>query len=529
MARAEGDVAVDYSLLGVSTGGEMKGKAEAGASANANGGVAFGNPANMGAYGKAEAFAGARAEGSLEMGGGFLGVDIFTATLSGSVAAGAGIGASGGFMVKDGVLTIDLSLLAAAGLGGSLGGNLTIDFLAPFKMLLRLLEVNGIISSNPEEWIGTIIGIVSDPEAWKERLMGGFDRETTSESGASAGGRAGGRGDAGGYAGVNTGKSGGQWGAHGGAASGEEVLGSPSGLLPETQKKVQVPGNARTEADVTKDLGGAHAMASEAGVDAQKSIGEAMSSVMKGAANPLKLIEAILKGAWTAIKNLVMSGVQSVMGLASSVAQSAMRTISSISRSGTSSRRSSAASRTSRAIRSHKRMMDGVFAMNASQIKGTVDQIKTQRVAEAAAAMQNGFMTLGTAFVAAAGGGLDGAAKKSQKAKDLAAKATAQPVVHADGSVSRIDKSAVADTNEVGDLVGKMAGTVSSGKDVASTAASQGATAVKSAESGLAKQGGEVGPKMNQAYRGPTDATDAKVRTKKQEGEEKWNKRPGKR
>ena len=518
MARASGDVGVEGSLLGMSAHGGAKGKAEAGATANANGAIAFGNPANMGAYGKAEAFAGARAEGSLTTGGGFLGVDIFTATISGSVAAGAGIGASGGFMVKDGVLTIDLSLLAAAGLGGSLGGNLTVDFLAPFKMLLRMLEVNGVISSNPEAWLMEIVGIANDTDAWKERMEGGFDRATTVDNGASADGLAGASGHGYGYAGQAEGRSDGVVGKQGHSAV--------------QQRARQGGGDTRKEADVRKDLGAAHGLATEAGVDAQKSIGAAMTAVMKGAANPLHLIEAILKGAWNAIKGLVTSGVQSAIGLASSIAGAAMRTISSIAKmiwefvkALLSGKKPDFAGD----YEANKRTMDALFERNAGDIRRSVDVIKTQRVAEASAAIQSGFMELGMAFVAAAGGGLQGAAKKSQQAKELAAKASSRPVEHADGSVSQVDSKARNDTAEVGDLVGKMAGTVSSGKDVASSVATKGASAVKSAESGLAKEGAQAGKGMHQSYTAPVAEKDAAVKQKKQEGEAKWNEVKGKR
>lgn len=518
MVRGEAQASGQTTLFGAHARSEVKGKAEAGAKAGAQGAIGMG-PGSIGAAGSAKAFAGAAAEGTVGMGVGFLGVDVFTSSLTASVMAGAGAGVGGGFLVKDGVITINLEALAAAGIGAGLSGTITIDLLAPFKMVLRLLEVNGVLSSNPDEWLLQIIGGALDPEAWKKRMEGGHNRASESSAEFSATGGAGGKGKASGYAGDNTKASTGGFGA----------FGANNSATPPKQPVGAA--NAQTVADAQRDLTKAHNLSTEAGVESQKAVGDAMGAAMKGAANPAMMIKAIIQGAMSAIGNLIKTGVgaaidlgKSIMSAASNAIGAIVRLIVDIIKAVLSGKKPDL----SMGYDSQAAMLDQLFGKNIQAVKTQAEHIKTTRLAEAKNAVQGGLLELGTQFVAAAGGGLDKAQKKAKQAESLVQKVSARPVMAPDGSVTTVDPKGQSDVTGVSGLIGQMTGQTKAGKDTFSSAASSGASQVGTAKAGMDDAKAKLEPAMAQGYREPKQREDQKVAKKKQEGEAKWNAARGK-
>lgn len=136
MARVSGEAMAQGAVAGVHSRSEAKGSLAVGGELGANGEIGV-RAGNIGATGSAKAFAGVQAEGSVVLGIGFLGVDVFTSTLTAGVSAGVGGGIGGGIQVKDGVIIISLEALASLGVGGSLGGKVSIDLMAPFKSRSR--------------------------------------------------------------------------------------------------------------------------------------------------------------------------------------------------------------------------------------------------------------------------------------------------------------------------------------------------------------------------------------------------------
>lgn len=112
-ASAEGSVSTPNGLV------STDGKVNAMAGAEADGRASIGH---RGVEAKGEAFAGAKAEATGGVQAGGIG-------LQGTVEGWAGAGASGGANVtwEDGKLTVGANLGAAAGLGGKLGGEVTLE------------------------------------------------------------------------------------------------------------------------------------------------------------------------------------------------------------------------------------------------------------------------------------------------------------------------------------------------------------------------------------------------------------------
>ncbi|MGN6110936.1 MAG: hypothetical protein ACTHU0_37895, partial [Kofleriaceae bacterium] len=119
-----------------------------GAKAGASGTVGLG-PDFVGAKGSIGAFAGAEAAGDIHGNLGPVG-----AKLGGSVMAGAGIGADGDISFKDGKFHMGGKLFAALGYGGSISGDVTVDFAKAGKALYGLGQgaVEGI--SNGASYLG---------------------------------------------------------------------------------------------------------------------------------------------------------------------------------------------------------------------------------------------------------------------------------------------------------------------------------------------------------------------------------------
>lgn len=89
----------------------------------------------VGLTAKAGAFAGAEAKGEIGAHIGPVGAKV-----KGSAMAGAGIGAEAGIVYKDGVLTFGASAWAALGIGGKVGGEVSIDIQQSVELACRAMD-----------------------------------------------------------------------------------------------------------------------------------------------------------------------------------------------------------------------------------------------------------------------------------------------------------------------------------------------------------------------------------------------------
>jgi hypothetical protein len=163
------------TLLGTSVGGNVGLMGQVAGEAAAEGQIGMG-AGRLGAAGEAEAFAGARMKASLGGSAGLLGVDVISGNLEATLSAGAGGGAGGGIFIRDGVLTISAEFLACAGVGAGLEGNVSIDLLSPFKMILGMLNANGVVNADPNQWIPEIVGYSTGALDFAERAGSGMKK-----------------------------------------------------------------------------------------------------------------------------------------------------------------------------------------------------------------------------------------------------------------------------------------------------------------------------------------------------------------
>jgi hypothetical protein len=186
---ASGEIAGSATVLGASVGGHLSGGAEVVGTVNAGGEIGAGM-GTLGASGSAEAFLGAKASVGGGITSGLLGVDIFSTNLEASGAAGFGGGVGATLYVKDGVLIVGGEALASLGIGGGLEAEVRIDLLAPFRMAAKMLEANGVMSSDLNQLVPTIIGYSTGALDIRERTDGKEDPKVDVGGGETASPRA---------------------------------------------------------------------------------------------------------------------------------------------------------------------------------------------------------------------------------------------------------------------------------------------------------------------------------------------------
>lgn len=541
MGRVAGKAEGQTTLLGVHQRVGVGGSAEAGAAAGAQGALAFG-PGSVGASGTVDAFAGARATVSGSNTTGFLGVDVFSSQISATAAAGVGGSAGGGIMIKDGILTINAELLLAAGVGGGVSGSFSVDFLSPFKMILRLLEVNGIISANPDAWISDIIGIaMGGGEAYKDRIVGkpGGDYDEKVESTKTVVGtkvteaskkKSDEEKDT--SEGSNTAESSSasSFAALGGTGRSQSTSLAAMGRAPVSAK---TDGKSMSEDVATAKLGQAHGQAAEAAEMTKGAIVTAMESLKSGMANPVQVIRAILAGAAQAVRSMVGQGIQMAGALVKSVAGLAKSALSSFA---------NIIARIVEAVLSLKKpdfsggyaqqsgQMDTNFADALSRTRGDMDKMRDARLAGMKDAIQGALLAVATGFMQTTKGGAKPAQEKAKSAKRLVDEVAGASVVKDDGTVAKPNAKAKEDVGQVVDLLGQMDG-----------AGQQSGAAIKGGAGGLASMGEKAGKGlggkekteltqgMNKTYKVPKSKSDQAVASKQKEAEDKVAAARGKR
>lgn len=180
--EAEGELHGQATLLGIDAKAGAQGRAMAGA--EASGELAGGlNLAKGDAFAKAEgeAFVGAKAEGSVEGGIGLGDMDLLTMSLHGTVQAGAGI--SGKFLagMVDGAFEMFAQASAAVGVGAGGGMGLNVGVFVPVKYALQLLNDNGVVSNDPDDWIPQMVELGKTGKVLRSQQQGidGFGEADT--------------------------------------------------------------------------------------------------------------------------------------------------------------------------------------------------------------------------------------------------------------------------------------------------------------------------------------------------------------
>jgi hypothetical protein len=250
-------------------------------------------------------------------------------------------------------------------------------------------------------------------------------------------------------------------------------------------------------------------------------------------ANPVQVIQAILKGAAQAVRGMVGQGVQMAGALVKSVAGLAKAALSSFA---------NIIARIVEAILSLKKpdfsggygqqagQMDNQFSEALSRTRGDMDRMREQRMAGMQTAVQDALVTVATGFMQTTQSGAKPAQAKAQSAKALVDEVAGASVMKADGTVAKPKAKAKDDMGQVVDLLGQVGG-----------AAKQSGESVKGGAKGLTEMGekagkGIAGPAksdvskgMNSTYKGPKRENDQQVASKQQEAENKFEAAKGKR
>ena len=526
MIRAKGKVATKNTyggILDVSMGAE--GAASAGANANAVGAVGAG-PKAMGAAGKASAFAGAKVEGSATKAVGSSGVDFVSGTVGGELKAGAGAGAGGGLIFRDGKLTISAELMAAAGVGGSLSGSVTIDLLAPFKVVLNELEKNGILSADPAKWIPQIVGYSTGAlavgQAGKALGGGGLDDGVEADDDGSFGEDVDDAIDS--ALGLGSGSSslalisdavrsaGGEVGTDGAI----EMVGAEADPL---ALRGQLPGELGTKHDeavgeASSRLSDAYVLMHEARTDANTAITGAMDTLMESLSDPVEMFEYLLQTAMKAIGSIVEAGIASAVQLVGGVAKAAVQTMAAVARLMGALVKAIFGEVTGMfdGYKDDSKDLSQMMLQESADLRQGIDAIEVDKIKSPKDAFIGALMGVAGDFARRAGHDIDGAGDKAAEARSLIESVQDEPMDLGVGQGSfEVEDEALEDAGEVctaleklgGPAVKQAKGNVESAGDITKVADDAG---------GTAREAKSVGPsEMGQTFKGPKASEDARI------------------
>ncbi|MCB9732614.1 MAG: hypothetical protein H6745_08400 [Deltaproteobacteria bacterium] len=533
-ASADVEGAGRLAVGGLGLSGKIGADAFAGARAGATGQVAVGL-SSIGVAGGVEAFAGARAQlhggAALDLNG----VDAIGFDVTGTAAAGAGGSAGGGFMIRDGVLTIDAHLMGAVGVGCGLSGSFHIDFLSPFKAAIGLLEQNGVISSNPDTWIMEIIEDVKmggakvgermagRPEAAddvdetrvdRSQVVGGgrFEQSEVVQAKAAPGGAPAG------------------FGSTTGAAAAQSDVAPLSSALPAPPALLSAagPGAAKAAdgsidvATATEKLRGVHAGMGAVQDLFLPTLTQAMSALSARLAKPAELIQAILAGAAQAIVSMAPAGARSalrfgkeLLSAASSVVKYVAELVFSFFSALFGGKVNDYVSGYDGKAAKLKQENDLALGEFQSQIGAIADEQK----ASLRQGITGALKAIASSFASESLAGTEKAEVQAAEAQKVMAELAVTPIRRADGTTAMLRPEAKAEVDEVVSTVRGVKGAPAEAQGRIEGGAGQASEMLSAkVDKDAGKATGDVATSMNGQFAAAKEKADASVKKQKQAG-----------
>ncbi len=529
----------------------------------------------LGAAGSVEAFAGARAKGNVGAAAGFLGVDVVSGNIEGAVQAGAGGSIGAGIFMKDGVLTISGGAGASVGVGASVSGSISVDFFSPFKMFLKMLAANGVVSADPNQWIPDIVGWSTGALKFEERAGSGMveekDPRVVPLPGAPAGTASklavASTQDARSALAVETATpmpddnvaveaaptssgpdtllelpgvspadattlgdlqqivqaAGGKMDMRSGSIDMSATRANPADLVGELPG-VMGAKHDKAVAEAMNTLGAATDLAQEAASDAQGGIQGLISQLAVEFSNPVDLFKNVLQGALAAVQTMVANGVASAGQLVSSLVEAAGQTIATVGKLLAALVKALFGQLTDlfSGYNGHSNDMANAFMTASDEMKSNIEGIKVGQIFNAKSALMEGLMGVAASFSNRADGLFQAAQDKSRKAEDMVRGVQNKPIDLGVGTGKFVvDPKASSQFKDVTNVLGNMTGAASETADeVGAAGPDMGGEAddVAASADQAASQGGS---EMRGTFDGPKSKNDRDVATKKAESDKR--------